>query len=256
MLSFVFRFFISKAFWINAVVAAVLLFFGAQWTLGYLDNYTLHGASISVPDFSGQKIEELDNFISGHKIQYFIMDSVYKTDKKRGTVVDQDPVPGANVKEGRKIYLTVNAKLPMRVALPDLTDVTLRQATAILEYYGLKTGNKKYVPEQCFNCVLRMEIKGANAEPGMMVEKNTTIDLILGQGQSTELVPIPDLLGKTESEVNEILKSLALNFLAVDFEGCFTQEDSVTAQAFKQSPLYEKDVSINMGSEMRVWFKK
>lgn len=254
MISSVFRFVFSKAFWINAVIAAILLFFAARWMLGYLDKYTLHGETIEVPDFTGKKIEKLDEFASGGKMQYIIIDSVYKTDKPRGTVVDQDPLPGANVKKGRKIYLTVNAKLPLRVALPDLTDVTLRQATAILEYYGLKTGNKKYVPEQCFNCVLRMEIKGEKAEPGTMVEKNTTVDLVLGKGESTELVQVPDLLGKTSGETEEILSSLALNLLAVNYEGCRTKEDSASAQAVKQSPVYEKDVSINLGSAINVWF--
>lgn len=222
--------------------------------LGYLDRYTLHGETITVPDFTGKKIEQLDEFISGSKMQYIIIDSVYKTDKPRGTVVDQDPSAESPVKEGRKIYLTVNAKLPMRVALPDLTDVTLRQATAILEYYGLKVGNKKYIPDQCFNCVLRMEIKGNKAEAGTTVEKNTTVDLILGQGQSAELVQIPALYGKTSSEVEQLLTSIALNFLAVNYEDCTTKDDSSSARVLKQSPEYEKDVSINLGSTINVWF--
>jgi eukaryotic-like serine/threonine-protein kinase len=254
MLSSVFRFIFSKAFWINAVIAAVLVFFAAKWMLGYLDKYTLHGETTEVPDFTGKKIEDLDDFISGSKIQYIIIDSVYKTDKPRGTVIDQDPLPGSQVKEGRKIYLTVNAKLPLRVSLPDMTDVTLRQATAILEYYGLKVGNKKYIPDQCFNCVLRMEIRGHRADAGTLVEKNTTVDLVLGQGQSSELVQIPDLYGKTSSEINEQLTSIALNFMAVSYENCATGEDSSAARAFRQSPPYEKDVSINLGSTINVWF--
>lgn len=254
MLSSVFRFIFNKAFWINAVIAAVLLFFAARWMLGYLDKFTLHGETTEVPDFTGKKMEQLDEFVSGSKMQYIIIDSVYKTDKPRGTVVDQDPLPGSQVKEGRKIYLTVNAKLPLRVALPDLTDVTLRQATAILEYYGLKVGNKKYVPEQCFNCVLRMEIKGVKAEAGTMVEKNTTVDLVLGKGESTELVQIPDLQGKTSGEMQELLSSMALNLLTVSYEGCHTKEDSASAQAIRQSPVYEKDVSISLGSTINVWF--
>ena len=254
MLSSIFRFIFSKAFWINTIIAATLLFFAAKWMLGYLDKYTLHGEAISVPDFTGKKMEQLDEFISESKIQYTIIDSVYKTDKPRGTVTDQDPPAGFNVKEGRKIYLTVNAKLPLRVALPDLTDVTLRQATAILEYYGLKVGNKKYVPDQCFNCVLRMELKGHKADAGTLVEKNTSIDLVLGQGQSTELVQIPDLYGKTYNEVEQLLTSIALNFLPVNYEGCGTKEDSANAMVLKQSPLYEKDVSINLGNTINVWF--
>ncbi len=253
MLSTLFRFIFSKAFWINSLFAAVLLFFGARWMLGYLDKFTLHGETLPVPDFTGKKIEQLDEVVSGTKLQYIIVDSVYKTDKPRGSVVDQNPVAGSAVKEGRKIYLTVNARLPMRVALPDLTDVTLRQATAILEYYGLRVGNKKYIPDQCFNCVLRMEIKGNKTEPGTMVEKNSIVDLVLGQGQSNELVPIPDLYGKTGSEVSVFLTSMALNFFGVSYEGCSTREDSASALVIRQSPAFEQNVSINLGSTIQVW---
>lgn len=254
MLSSVFRFIFSKAFWINAILALVVLFFSTKWMLGYLNEYTLHGQTINVPDFTGKKIEKLDEFIADSKMQYIIIDSVYKTDKPRGTVVDQDPPAVSLVKEGRKIYLTVNAKMPMRVGLPNLTDVTLRQATAILEYYGLRVGNKKYIPDQCFNCVLRMEIKGNRAEAGMMVEKNTTVDLILGQGQSSELVQIPDLYGMTSKEVEDYLTSIALNYSAVNFEHCTHRDDSIGARVVKQSPEYEKDVSINLGSTIHLWF--
>lgn len=253
MLSFLLRFFLSKAFWINAVIAFAVLFFAGKWTLGYLEDFTLHGESITVPDFKGVKIEKLEEFLADTPLQYLIIDSVYKTKSPRGCVYDQDPAAGTKVKKGRKVYLTVNAKMPLKVALPDLTDVTLRQATAILEYYGLRVGNKKYIPDQCFNCVLRVEIEGNKVDSGMMVEKNTSIDLILGQGQSSDVVQIPDLYGKTLSEAQELLTPIALNFLAVNYDGCKTSVDSASARVLRQVPVYEKDVAINLGSTINVW---
>lgn len=249
-----FRFVFSKAFWLNAVIAGALLFFAGKKMLAYLNDYTLHGQSIEVPDFRKIKIENLDEFVANKKVQYIIIDSVHIPDKPKGVVIEQDPPPNSLVKEGRKIYLTVNAKMPLRVALPDLTDVTLRQATAMLEYYGLKIGNKKYIPDQCFNCVLRMEINGQKANAGEMVEKNSVIDLVLGQGQSSDLAQIPDLMGKTQSEMEIFLSSVSLNYFVVSYENCKTKDDSANAKVVKQSPPFEKDVAINLGSTINVWF--
>ncbi len=253
MLSKIFHFIFSKAFWLNLVIAGLFLFFAGKKLLAYLDEITLHGQTIIVPDFRKMKIEKLDEFVADKKIQYIIIDSVYMADKPKGAVTEQDPPANSQVKEGRKIYLTVNAKTALRVALPDLADVTLRQATAILEYYGLRIGNKKYIPDQCFNCVLRMEMNGTKAESGAMIEKNSVIDLVLGQGQSTDLAPIPDLYGKTLSEVEMLLSSASLNYLAVSYENCKTKEDSLAARILRQSPHFEKDVAINLGSTINVW---
>ena len=56
----------------------------------------------------------------------------------KGSVIIQDPVAGSHVKRYRKIYLTTVTVLPEKVLMPDLIDLSLRQATATLETYGLK----------------------------------------------------------------------------------------------------------------------
>ena len=56
-----FRFLISKKFFINiaiAVVVLVLLFFVL---IKYLDIYTRHGKELTMPDFYGQTLQEIDS---------------------------------------------------------------------------------------------------------------------------------------------------------------------------------------------------
>ncbi|MFQ5335347.1 MAG: PASTA domain-containing protein, partial [Flavobacteriales bacterium] len=78
----------------------------------FLDYYTNHGESLTVPDFEGLKIAELDEFCKAHQLNYVIIDSIYDLKRERGTVADQIPPPESQVKEGRKIYLTVVSELP------------------------------------------------------------------------------------------------------------------------------------------------
>ena len=53
------------------------------------------------------------------KLQFEVTDSVFLTDKKRGTITAQSPNPDFKVKENRKIFLTMNAFYPERVQVPD-----------------------------------------------------------------------------------------------------------------------------------------
>lgn len=255
-----FKFLTGKVFFINLALALLLVVGVVYYVLNFLDKYTLHGQSVSVPGLSGIKIEDLDKFFAGKPIQYTINDSVYDNRKHRGVVVDQNPPEGAQVKEERKIYLTVNAKLPLQVPLPDLKDVTLRQAIAVLESFGIPVSNKRYVPDQCFNCVLWAESGNHKLEAGALVIKGHSVDLVLGQGKNNELLQVPDLFGLTTSEVNSLLSSIALNYLEVSCEGCNTKTDSSAARVFRQSPVRQEHPAgsgqftmINAGSSINIW---
>lgn len=250
------RFIFSKSFLINLLIAVIVIAAAAWATLHYLDSYTMHGESITVPDFKGFKVEELDEFVADKPFRYEITDSIYDLSRPKGTVIDQNPKPESQVKENRKIYLTVNAKLPPMVKLPNLKDMSLRQAMAIIESYGLKVGDLHHRPDPCTNCVLGIEIDGKEVEPGKTVVKNTTIDLILGEGESSELIPVPFLLNLTEEQVSILVKSMSLNIGAVNYEGCETEEDSLNALVYKQSPESKEDEAIHLGGVIDIWLTK
>ncbi len=138
----IFLFLKSKRFRIHFILALVILFLILWGSFKFIGVYTHHGETISVADFSGIKTEELDKFIAGKKIKYEIIDSVYDSQIAGGTVIRQDPEKNSAVKENRTIYLTVSSKMPPLVKMPNLVDVSMRQAVAELESYGLKIGKR------------------------------------------------------------------------------------------------------------------
>src|SRR5207244_4487249 len=97
----------------------------------------------------------------------------------------------------RTIYLTVNAMMPPLVKMPNLVDLTLRQASAKLETYGFKLGTLEYVPDLAKNAVLSQKVKGKKIEPGTLIEKGVTVTLVLGDGLSDNKVSVPRLLNLT-----------------------------------------------------------
>src|SRR3982751_5811319 len=127
----------SKTFLFNLLGIIALALISFFMLYNWLNNYTHHGESITVPDVRGLTEEKLVRFINDKHLRYKIVDSLFEDSKVPGTVIEQDPKPDSKVKENRTIYLTVNSSRPPKVKMPDLADVSFRQAEAILQTFGL-----------------------------------------------------------------------------------------------------------------------
>ena len=245
------EFFTSKVFLINLVLALVFMAAVFGFTYSYLGGYTHHGESISVPDLRGLKKERMETFVQDKHLRYAIVDSLFELDKLPGTVIDQDPVPDSKVKEGRTIYLTVNASLPPKVKMPDLIDVSYRQAEAILQTFGLKVGSLIYKPDLAKNAVLGQRYRGSEISSGKEIPKGSVIDLVLGDGLGNTRVPVPDLVGLTKGEALFVLKGSSLNIGTVFYER--TTRDSSNAKVYKQSPEASDNAAINQGEAVDLY---
>jgi len=246
------RFFKSKKFFIHLGLSfgvTIVVVWLATLLLGLI---TKHGQDITVPDLTGLKMEQLDDYLSDRGLKYEIIDSSYSTAGKKGTVISQDPYPNSKVKSGRKIYVTVIAKLPERTTVPDLKDLTLRQTIAVLETYGLKVGKLQYVPDIAKNAVLKQMYKGKVIDAGTMIEKGSLIDLTLGRGEKNEKTSVPFLLGKTRDEAVRLINEYSLNVGSEVFED---DADTSNAKVYKQSPTYTKSASISLGSSVNLTYK-
>jgi eukaryotic-like serine/threonine-protein kinase len=224
------------------IVSVLLLF----WILmSWLKSSTHHGESIAVPDFKNVKLADLDKFVSDKSVRYLVIDSIYDVKAEKGTVVKQEPEPGAEVKENRIIFLYVTSLLPPSIKMPKLIDRSLRQAASMISSYGLKLGKTKFVPDQCANCILDQLVKGKKIAAGEIIEKGTVIDLIVGKGLSDEEVGVPCLYGLTRKEAMARLSENSLSIGSVVFDN---PKDSMSSRVYRQSPSCGRETTINLGS--------
>ncbi len=233
---------------IFAIILTVLIIFIA---FKFLDIFTHHGEYIKVDDFTGMTLEQLEENDTITGLIFIVIDSVYNAGKEKGTVIVQDPLAGSKVKENRKIYLTVIAKLHEQVRMPDLRDLTLRQAIAMLETYGLMVDSLEYVPDIAQNAVLNQKFEGELIEPDTMIEKGSGITLILGNGLSYKKIPVPILLGKKQAEVYKHITKASLN---VGIEIFLDDVDTSHAVVYKQKPSYTTDSYLNLGESIDLWY--
>jgi beta-lactam-binding protein with PASTA domain len=148
----------------------------------------------------------------------------------------------------------MNAINPEKVAMPDLVDLTFRQAGAKLESFGLKVGRISYEPNMGINIVLAQRINGHEVSPGDSVTKGARIDLVLGKGLSDEQAAIPNLVGLNLEEAKIMASERFLSVgAAVHDQTIITPDDELRAVIFKQKPEPGSNMTLPMGSAIDVW---
>lgn len=242
----------SKLFLKHAAAALAVVVLVLWAAFKFISTYTLHGKTIEVPDLKGLTVKAAAQAIDDKELRYVIVDSIFDEENKPGTVVDQNPSAKFLVKQNRTVYLTVNAFNPPKVQMPNLIDVSLRQATAMLETYGLEVGNLKYVPDYAFNAVLHQTYKGRDIQPGTSILKNSKIDLVLGDGLNGEKVPVPSLIGLTRDAAESAVKSASLEVGALVYDK--TVKDTILAKVYKQTPAFSSNAMINPGRSIDLFF--
>jgi len=240
------RYIFSKTFLVNLAIVAV---FGVVAIVGlyyWLDAYTEHGETVATPDFTGVPINEIEAFADTTEVDWVIVDSLYTDEYPKGTVAEQEPIPGYKVKRGRKVYLTVNAVLPKQVTVPNVRNLSLRQAKAVLESVGLKLGELQYKPDIAKNAVLDQLINEKPTDDGQMAVMGTVIDLVLGDGLSNTRVPIPYLLYYKLDEATDRLNLSSLNLATFKIDTPVV--DSGLARVYKQIPAFDEKDLVPLGT--------
>ncbi len=177
------RFLFSKVFWKHLLLMIVLTLFLVVGVYFWLLSYTRHGEKVEVPDLSGMKVEKAGKILKKRHMKLVVLDTLeYDPDLPAFSVRDQNPSPGSGVKEGRKIYVKINAGKYRMVTLPKLRGITLRQARATLHAMGLKVGKVEEKPY--FAEVVLDIIRGKDTlRSGDRVPKNSVIKIVVGSGE-------------------------------------------------------------------------
>ncbi|MDX1363997.1 PASTA domain-containing protein [Arenibacter latericius] len=186
MLNF-FKFLFSKTFLIQlvlAVVVSVLVVFGAmQW----LKETTNHGEFVEVPDLSGKSVMETRTLIEKSGLRFSVLDSAnYNPSYPRFSIIDQNPPAGNKVKEGRKIYITVNPSGYKKITIPNIIQVTQRNASSMLKAVGLEIERVTYIDELGKDMVYHIKHNGKYIKPGDKLPKTSKIELVCGNGNISE----------------------------------------------------------------------
>jgi beta-lactam-binding protein with PASTA domain len=178
-----FQFMFTKAFWIQVVLAIVLIVVLCFGYLYWLDWHTNHGQKIEVPNLERKSLSEADMMLEELDLRRRIIDSAsFNPDYPPRSIIQQNPEAGKFVKENRQIYLKLNPSGYGKIIVPNVVFKTKRQAVPTLEALGFEIGDITYKPNIARDMVLELRYNGEELEPGSQLRKASTIDLVLGDG--------------------------------------------------------------------------
>ncbi|NCD71901.1 PASTA domain-containing protein [Mucilaginibacter agri] len=220
-----------------AIGTVVFVLLVAYFSLGY---YTRHGEGVPVPQLKGMNIDRAAALLEQQGFKYQV-DSVYVLDHDPGTVIEQDPDAGTNVKENRTIYLTVVTKLAPNIALPDVEQSTFREAEATLSNFGIKIGDTTYRSDIARDRVLEIRFGGQVIKPGTKLPKGSKVDLVLGDGGGASEVDIPELINLDLDAAKFAIKGAGLTIGTIMYSGAITDSTNVIVTA--QSPMKTDSLS-------------
>lgn len=173
-----------------AIVLLLIIVFGV---LAWLNSYTRHGKQVEIPDVRGLQMAEAAAFFEQRSLRYEVIDSIFVKNKKPGSILETAPPVGTHVKEGRTIYITLNAHTARMLLVPVVKDMSQRQALAMLNSLGFDNVEVKLVSGPYKDLVLGLEARGKEVEPGARMEADVPLYLLVSLGDR-EVVAEEDTL--------------------------------------------------------------
>jgi len=217
-----------KKFWketfggfiLKNVLIAIGILVALSWiALFGVDYYTHHGESEVIPDLRGMYVEEAQVVLAKQGLYPQVIDSVYVRGKKLGTIIYQTPAANANIKTNRPVYIIINSRNVHQVAIPEIGDVSYRQADAMLQSVGLSVSNVEYAPSEYKDLIIDVKFRGRSVLPGTRVPEGSSLVLVVGSGIGEGAdAQVLALKGMTMEEATQEIQSASFVIGAVEYD--------------------------------------
>jgi len=164
-----------------------------------------------------------------------------------GGIISQYPPAGERIRQTRSLTVTLS-KGPAILTMPDLFNISLREAEVIINNHNLVIGEKEYLYT---NEMPEGYIINQEPAPGEEINIDTNINLVISSGPSPIMISVPNLIGLYRQEALEIIEDHNLIVGAIEEE--LTRRfiaDQVAAQE------YDPGTEIPEGSKIGLTISK
>jgi len=256
-----FQFLVSATFWKNVafilITSLILVFLVNLW----LKQYTRHEQKVKLPNFVDLQLDEALKIANENNFELIVTDSVHIVGKHGSLILNQNPESDFEVKEGRKVYVTVTKHAA------DMVDI---QSLPVL--YGKNFDRKKR--ELMIGHEINSVVVGAVYDIGpeghimkvifendtiinrrkrvrnLEIPRGGTLKFILSK-QSGGRVEIPDLVCQTYDAAKFLLSGY--NLRAGEATADASVESFSDAYVYKQEPAYNPGERVTMGTAFTLY---
>ncbi len=175
--------------------------------------YTNYNEGLTVPDVTKISLEEATAILEDYGLRYEVADRRAHASYPADYIIDQTPSANQIVKPNRKIYLTVNTAVQPKAVVPNLVNMSFRNAQIQLENYGLTLGTVSYESNRFRNTVLWQSLS-----PRDTVAKGSVVDIIISDGLGDRIVTVPEIVGLRLPEAQQKLRQSGLRVDEIRFQ--------------------------------------
>ncbi len=159
---------------------------------------------VAVPNLAGKDVELATSTLRALELQVMEPRLQYSEKVPKGRVMSQMPYAGAQVKSGRRVYMTVSRGIET-VRMPSIRGLTLRDARLALMRTGLQVADVAF---EFSDSVEQHRIISQSVTPNSDVPAGSSVTLVISQGSNG--VHTPDVRGLTLEEAKAVLEQSGL----------------------------------------------
>lgn len=178
-----------------------------------MPSYTNYNEGVTVPDVTKISLDEATTLLDEYGLRHEVLDRRANSAYPADYIIDQSPSAEQIVKPNRKIYLTVNTATTPQTVVPDVVNMSLRNAEIQLENHGLTVGTKSYESSRFRNTILRQSVAAGDS-----VARGTVVNLAVSDGLGSRIVEVPDVVGLRLSEAQQTITKAGLRVGEVRFQ--------------------------------------
>ncbi|MBA3061380.1 MAG: PASTA domain-containing protein [Atribacteria sp.] len=170
---FIFKSFLTPAFIIFAVIAGVVCAF-----LVFQNMFDV--SDTVVPSVIGDELNIAQEKLYDAGLKIYVSGEEFNEGISQNKIITQDPASGAKVKKNREIYVVVSKENKViALDIPDLRNKELKEATALIEEYGLILDKITYTNH--FS-VPKDVVIAQTPEPGNINSNSKNVNLLVSKG--------------------------------------------------------------------------
>ena len=204
---------------------------------------------VDMPDLVGKPQEEAEKAISENGLKYEGFQYVETDDlTKIGTVASTDPVAGTSLKTGDTVVIVLyKGKNEVLIKVPDFSDMTLEEAKKEADRLGFDKDNITATFEYDDKVEKDVVITQNGPKIGEEAPADSKIGLVVSLGKPI----IPDIIGKTRDEAEELLSKYTLEI------GEVTEKfDKADAGKIIEITGYNTNDEVNVGTKIDIVISK
>jgi eukaryotic-like serine/threonine-protein kinase len=171
--------------WLLVLLVIVAAAAGAYFLFG--------GKHVDVPKIVGKTTSEAADSLHRRGLEVQFVNAV--SERKRGTVISQDPDPGERVREGSTVTARVSAG-PGTAPVPEVVGLSQGDAEDALTQAGFKPK----IERQYSDTVAKGAVIASNPAQGEEITKGRTVTLTVSRGRQGEAVPQVTGLSRADAE--------------------------------------------------------